>query len=103
MPCALVYTLLVVNALLACAGAFYAAIQNIPAQMAAPIIAAFLLQISFYIVPGFPEARRRLEDCFPPARLAALAALAAVIPYLVYSIPTGVFLFSALLKLLAIS
>ncbi len=90
------------NAPLAVAGAVYAARQNIAAPLAVPIVAAFLLQVSFYLVPGFPEVRRRLEHHFSPARLALLAVAAAVAPYLVYSLPTGVFHFRALLELAAV-
>ncbi|MBI3697251.1 MAG: CPBP family intramembrane metalloprotease [Acidobacteria bacterium] len=102
MPRAFLYRLLAVNAGLAVAGAVYAARQNIPAQAAVPILAAFLLQISFYLVPGFPEARRRLEQRFAPALLAALAVGGALAPYLLYSLATGVFRFSALGKLAAV-
>jgi membrane protease YdiL (CAAX protease family) len=85
-----------VNAALAPAGAIYATRQNIPLSLAAPIVAAFLVQISFYLVPGFPEARQRLEARLSPPRLAALAFSAALLPYLCYSLPTRVFRWESL-------
>lgn len=103
MPRAFLYTLLGVNACLALAGAAYAAYRDIPTALAVPIVLAFLLQISFYLVPGFPEARRRLEERLSPYRLGILAVAAALAPYLIYSLPTGVFQFSALLKLALLS
>lgn len=102
MPRAFLHTLLAVNACLAAAGAIYAVRAGIPAATAAPIMAAFLLQISFYLVPGFPEVRRRLEERFSPARLAAITLAASVAPYVVYSVPTGVFRISGLLQLAAV-
>ena len=102
MPRAFVYSLLGVNVILALAGAVYAARQGFPALTAAPIIAAFLLQISFYLLTGLPDARHRLER-LAPARLGLLIFAAALTPYLIYSVPTGVFDFPALLKLAAVS
>ena len=89
VPRAFLYTLVVVNVALAAAGAIYAVLENIPPAVAAPILAAFLLQISFYLLPAFPAARQRLEERFGPAGIAAIALLAAVVPYLVYSVPIG--------------
>src|SRR5713226_1336673 len=99
MPRAFLYTLASVNAALALAGAILAARRSIPAPLAIPIVLAFLLQVSFYLLPGFPEARRWLENRFPPRRIALLSFFAGIVPYLVYSIPTGVFQPSAFWKL----
>ena len=76
---------------------------DIPAATAAPILLAFLLQISFYLLPAIPSLRARIEARFRPVQIAALALAAALLPYLVYSLPTGVFRFSALLQLAAIA
>ena len=102
MPRAFWLTLLGVNASGAVAGAIYALREDVPARAAAPIVAAFLLHISFYLVPGFPEVRRKLEDRFPPVRLAALILAASLAPYLLYSLLTGVFRLAALLELAVI-
>lgn len=103
MPRAFLYALLAVEAVLALAGAVYAAQRHIPAAVAAPIVAAFLLQISFYLVPGCPDVRQRLAERLSAPRLAALAVAWSVTPYLVYSLPVGVFHLAAFLKLTAFS
>src|SRR5437867_3436737 len=103
MPRAFVFSLVGVNGCLAVAGAVYAWHKSVPAAAALPIVVAFLLQISFYLAPGFPEVRKRIEQRFSPARIAAFSVLAALVPYLVYSVPTAVFHFPALLELAAIS
>ena len=73
--------------------------ENIPPHFAIPIVAAFVLQISFYLLPALPSVGRRLTNRLSPARLAAFAVVASILPYLAYSLPTGVFQFAALLKL----
>lgn len=92
-----------VNAGLAAAGAAYAVRKGVPAADAAPIIAAFLLQISFYLVPAFPEARAYVEARLSRAGIAVLAVAAAAASYLVYSLPTGVFRAAGLIELAAIA
>ena len=76
---------------------------DIPAATAAPIAVALLLQVLFYLVPGVPAWRARLERRFSPARIAWVAMAAAIVPYLLYSLPTGVFRIAALGKLAAIA
>lgn len=44
-----------------------------------------------FVLPGFPGARQFVEDQLPPKRLAALLIGWAVMPYLIYSVPTGLF------------
>ena len=73
-----------------------------PAAIAAPIVFAFLVQASVYLVPGFPQVRTALESRFTPGRLAALLAGLSVAPYLIYSLPTGVFSLPGLAKLSAL-
>lgn len=76
---------------LTAAGIYYARLKAIPAALAAPLIAAFLLEYAFYIVPGFPRLREWLADRFPPRQLALGFALSALAPYLLYSLATGSF------------
>jgi hypothetical protein len=64
--------------------------RRIPNRLAIPIIAAFLLEAPLYFAPFFEGARAaaaRMERW----KLAALLAVTAVLPYLVYSVPTGCF------------
>ncbi len=103
MPRAFVWTLAGLNAALALAGAAYAARLGVPGSVAAPVVAAFLLQISFYLAPGFPEVRAWLERRLRPAQLGAMLFAAAMVPYFAYSVPTGVFRWGAALHLAAIA
>lgn len=75
-------TVLLGSLFLALAAFIYARIKGIPAVTAVPLAAAFLVEFPFYLLPAFDPARL----CRP----IALAAT-AVLPYLVYSIPTGEF------------
>ena len=93
------FTLTILNLGLAIAGYVYASQRDVAAALAVPIVAAFLLQASAYLIPGFPEARSRLEKRFKPPQIAALAVIASLLPYLVYSIPTSVFSWEAFGKL----
>lgn len=87
---------------LGAAGILYARQKNIPLWAAVPIIAAFLLEYSFYLVPGFEPVRNWLCNALSRPRLAAAIALSAVFPYLVYSIPTGEFHWTACAMLCAL-
>ncbi len=80
----------------AVAAVVYASGQQIPWPVAAAVAPAFLLELSFYLIPGFEDVRRRFTH---PAALVA----SAVAPYAVYSLGTGVFRWSsmALVALLA--
>lgn len=84
-------TLLLLNLGLLAGGAFYAAQNAIPASAAVPVISAFLVQASLFLVPGFPQVRSWLENRLPPARLALVLLLASLAPYLIYAVPSGVF------------
>ena len=93
------WTLLVFNLGLAAAGATYASIHSIPTAIAAPILAALLVQASIYLVPGFPELRQWLEVRLSRAQLASLTVAASLAPYLIYSLASGVFEWLSLAKL----
>ena len=77
----------------------YAASHEIPASVAIPVAAAFLFEVSVYIVPGFPRARLCLEEFFSSKKIAAMVWIVSVAPYLIYAIPTGVFSLVAAAKL----
>jgi uncharacterized protein len=88
--------------LLTAAGFYYARLKSIPASLAAPLIAAFLIEYVFYLVPGFPSLREWLADNVPSRRLALLLALSAMAPYLVYSVAIGQFRAVAVSRLAAL-
>ena len=67
------------------------------------MLAAFLLEYSFYLVPGFESAREWLAAALPELERSLLAGGAALLPYLVYSIPTHQFHWWALMRLAALT
>lgn len=87
---------------LSASGLLYARQKAIPLWAAVPLIAAFLLEYSFYLVPGFEALRERLRTGLGGRQLALATALSAVLPYLVYSIPTAQFRVARCATLLAI-
>src|SRR5258706_9985274 len=87
---------------LSTAGWLYARAKNIPLWAALPIIAAFLLEYSFYLVPGIEAAREQLRARLSHGTLALAMALSALAPYLVYSLFTGQFNRIACASLVAI-
>jgi len=94
-------TLILLSAGLLIAGVIGADHLGVSAGLAVPIVAAFLLQVSVYLVAVFPEARGRLEARLSANALAASVVTASLVPYLVYSLPTGVFTVESALTLFA--
>ena len=76
-------------------GSAYAAHQHIPPGVAAALCAAGLLQLCAYSSLAFPALRRS----WTPARLLLFAPW----PWLIYSLPCGLFRPSALVALLALA
>lgn len=62
-----------------------------PWAVAAPVLAAFLIEFVFYLAPGFEAARVRLTERFSRAQLAPMLAASALAPYLIYALGTGAF------------
>ena len=87
---------------LSTAGWLYARQKNVPLWAAVPLIAAFLLEFSFYLVPGIEAAREQLRQRFARGTLALAMALSAIAPYLVYSLFTSQFNWMACASLVAI-
>lgn len=84
-------------------GAFsYARMKSIPGWAALPIAAAFLIEFSFYLLPGFESARAWLQRQ-GRIRAACLLTASAVAPWLVYSPATGEARFSLFLLLLLVA
>jgi membrane protease YdiL (CAAX protease family) len=84
---------------LAAAGVLFARFRDIPGWAAGPVLAAFLVEYPFYLVPAFPELRKRLSGMVLPLYL--LASL--LLPYLVCYVATGQFLWVNLIKLAALA
>jgi hypothetical protein len=70
--------------------------------LATPIVAAFLIEYVFYLVPGFEGLRNWLTDRIPARVLALALALSALAPYLLYSLATGQFRADLLARLAAL-
>ena len=88
---AYIVTAVVLDALLAAAGFIYGGQRGISAAVSAPIIIAFLVQAAIFLLPGFPGARKRAEQAFSPRTLAVLLVAGGIAPYLIFSIPLGLF------------
>ncbi len=100
---AYVLTVAVVDALLTAAGFIGAGQMDVPLSSATPIILAFLFQAAWFLLPGFPAARATVARAFEPKQLAMLLTAAGVAPYLIYSVPLGVFSLDRFVVLLAIA
>lgn len=89
--------------LLSAAGLIYARVKGIPTWAALPVLAAFLLEYSFYLVPGFESAREWLAAEAAEPVFGLLLGATALLPYLVYSVPTHQFGWLALARLAALT
>ena len=96
-------TLALVWAALSIGGALYARALDLPARIAAPVVAAFLWEASFYLIPGFPSVLKGLEERWRPTGLALWLPASAVVPYCVYTLPTGTFRWTSLALLAALA
>lgn len=80
----------------------YARMKGIPAWTALPVGAAFLLEFSFYLCPGF-EGPLAWLGCLDRTRIAAILSATALIPWCLYSLATGAFRPEAFFPLLLIA
>src|ERR1035441_11093080 len=79
---------------LSAAGLLYARSKGIPAWVAVPVLAAFLIEYPFYLVPAFAELRQRFERSLPWFLVVSFVA-----PYVIYASNTGQFRWLALAQL----
>ncbi len=71
---------------LSAAGFVYARSKGYPTWIAVPVLAAFLVEYLFYLVPGFPEIRVRFERGLP-----WFLVLSFIAPYVLYATNTDQF------------
>ena len=83
------------------AGLVYAQQQHIPAALTIAILPALLVEAAFYVGPGFVAVRERLLR-WPKAQLATALASSAVVPWLIYTLASGVFTWQKFALLLAL-
>src|SRR5215831_9721840 len=89
--------------LLAVAGIIYARMKAIPPGIAVPLLAAFLAEFSFYLLPGFPDFWRVLVDRMGRLGTVVFLSISSVIPFLIYTVPAGLFEARNLLQLISIA
>jgi CAAX protease family protein len=77
-------------------GIIYSRFLSIPVGIAIPLLVALLVEISLYFAPAFREFRETLAARYSAPRIAAGLVVGAVVPYLIYSLPTGQFRVSAI-------
>jgi len=82
---------------LSAAGWLYARSKGIPAWVAVPVLAAFLVEYPFYLLPACAEVRQRFEGSVP------WLVVSFVAPYVLYASNTGQFRWLALAQLLALA
>ena len=88
----------------ACIAAYvYSQQQHIPAHLAYILVPAFLIEIGLYLVPGFPEIRKRFERIDSKIARAALLILGAIVPYLMVTLRLGTFSPTSFLLLLGLT
>ncbi len=88
----------------ACIAAFvYSQNQNIPEHLALILIPAFLIEIGLYLVPGFPEIRKRFDRISSKTLRATLLAISAIVPYLAVTLRLGSFSITSFLLLLVLA
>ena len=76
----------------ACIAAYlYSQQQHIPTGLASALLPAFLVEIAFYLFPGFAAARRIFERLPSKAVRALLLAASAVLPYVLATTRTHQF------------
>jgi membrane protease YdiL (CAAX protease family) len=72
------------------AGIVYSRMKGYAAGLVIPIIAAFLIELPLYLAPFFASARSALSRA-GRWKVATGLAVSALLPYLVYAVPTGCF------------
>jgi membrane protease YdiL (CAAX protease family) len=83
---------------LSAAGVLYARSKGIPVWVAVPVLAAFLVEYPFYLVPAFAEVREVFARNLPWFLVASFVA-----PYVIYASNTGQFRWWALVQLAALA
>lgn len=87
----------------ACIGAYvYSQQQHISSAVAFAVLPAFLVELAFYLVPGFPTVRKAFDSAGSKVFRAALLTASGVIPYLVEALRVRSFRLGSFVELLAL-
>jgi uncharacterized protein len=81
------------------AGVLYARLKGIPGWAAWPLLAAFLAEYPFYLVPAFPSLRTRVSGPLFPAYV----FVSAVLPFLICCAGPAQFQWSGLARIAALA
>ncbi len=84
-------TLVVLWTAASIAAYIYSQQQNIPSWIVLAVTPAFLVEIAFYLAPGFAAVRKAFDQAGSKPLRASLLAVSAVIPYLIETPLTGAF------------
>jgi len=95
-------TLAVVGMAAAIAAYFYSQQQQIPLRIELAVLPAFLVELVFYLAPGFAAVRKAFDRLGSKSFRAVLLAGSGVLPYLVESLRTGTFELTSFVMLLAL-
>ena len=87
----------------ACIAAYvYSQQQHISSTVALAVVPAFLVELAFYLVPGFASVRKSFDALGSKPLRAALLAASGVIPYLIETLLTRTFHLVSFAELLAV-
>jgi uncharacterized protein len=76
----------------ACIAAYlYSHQQHISSSIALAVVPAFLVELAFYLAPGFPEVRKKFDALGSRPLRATLLSASAVLPYLMVTSRMGTF------------
>ena len=81
---------------------FYSQQQHISSTVALAVVPAFLVELAFYLVPGFAAVRKRFDALGSKPLRAALLAVSGVVPYLIEALGTRTFHLVSFVELLAL-
>jgi len=84
---------------LGAAGVVYVRLRGIPMWAAGPLLAAFLAEFPFYLVPAFPRIRERLSA----QNLTPYLFVSAVLPYLISCLGASEFQWAGLARVAALA
>jgi len=84
------------------AAAVYSHQQHISSAVTLAVVPAFLVELAFYLVPGFPWARRSFDALGSQSLRASLLTVSSLTPYLMEGLPARTFHLAPFLELAAL-
>jgi uncharacterized protein len=81
---------------------FYSQQQHISSTVALAVVPAFLIELAFYLAPGFASVRKSFDALGSKPLRAALLAVSGVVPYLIEALSMRTFHLASFMELLAL-